>query len=130
MTPQLQQAIKLLQLSNIELSDFVDREIEQNPLLERDGGPADGGSDPVGDGAGGEAPGGLDGPGGMEANGLSADGLNGRDDGPGLAPSDGRTRDTVEMTSSDTMASSSEEYRDTSMKLPAATSRRTPESPQ
>ncbi|WP_454017260.1 hypothetical protein [Azospirillum sp. Marseille-Q6669] len=31
MTPQLQQAIKLLQLSNIELSDFVDREIEQNP---------------------------------------------------------------------------------------------------
>ncbi|MFP5514595.1 MAG: RNA polymerase factor sigma-54 [Alphaproteobacteria bacterium] len=113
MTPQLQQAIKLLQLSNIELSDFVDREIEQNPLLERDGGPADGGSDPVGDGAGGEAPGGLDGPGGMEANGLSIDGLNGRDDGPGLAPSDGRTRDTVEMTSSDTLASSSEAPLDT-----------------
>jgi RNA polymerase sigma-54 factor len=113
MTPQLQQAIKLLQLSNIELSDFVDREIEQNPLLERDGGPADGGSDLVGDGAGGEAPGGLDGPGGMEANGLSIDGLNGRDDGPGLAPSDGRTRDTVEMTSSDTLASSSEAPLDT-----------------
>ena len=36
MTPQLQQAIKLLQLSNMELSDYVDREIEQNPLLERD----------------------------------------------------------------------------------------------
>jgi RNA polymerase sigma-54 factor len=114
MTPQLQQAIKLLQLSNIELSDFVDREIEQNPLLERDGGSADGGSDPVvGDGAGGEAPGGLDGPGGMEANGLSIDGLNGRDDGPGPAPSDGRTRDTVEMTSSDTMTSSSESPLDT-----------------
>ncbi|MDR6769535.1 RNA polymerase factor sigma-54 [Azospirillum sp. BE72] len=113
MTPQLQQAIKLLQLSNIELSDFVDREIEQNPLLERDSGPSDGGSDPVGDGAGGEAPGGLDGPGGMEANGLSIDGLNGRDDGPGLAPSDGRTRDTVEMTSSDTLASSSEAPLDT-----------------
>ena len=113
MTPQLQQAIKLLQLSNIELSDFVDREIEQNPLLERDSGPGDGGSDPVGDGAGGEAPGGLDGPGGMEANGLSADGLNGRDDGPGMAPSDGRTRDTVEMTSSDTLASSSEAPLDT-----------------
>ncbi|MCM8735082.1 RNA polymerase factor sigma-54 [Azospirillum sp. A1-3] len=114
MTPQLQQAIKLLQLSNIELSDFVDREIEQNPLLERDSGPSDGGSDPVvGDGAGGEAPGGLDGPGGMEANGLSIDGLNGRDDGPALAPSDGRTRDTVEMTSSDTMASSSEAPLDT-----------------
>lgn len=113
MTPQLQQAIKLLQLSNIELSDFVDREIEQNPLLERDGGSADGGSDPVGDGAGGEAPGGLDGPGGMAANGLSADGLNGRDDGPALPMSDGRTRDTVEMTSSDTMASSSEAPLDT-----------------
>ena len=39
MTPQLQQAIKLLQLSNMELSDFIDREIEQNPLLERDEGP-------------------------------------------------------------------------------------------
>ncbi|NBC96177.1 MAG: RNA polymerase sigma-54 factor, partial [Deinococcus-Thermus bacterium] len=42
MTPQLQQAIKLLQLSNLELSAFVDQEIERNPLLERedaDGGP-------------------------------------------------------------------------------------------
>jgi RNA polymerase sigma-54 factor len=35
MTPQLQQAIKMLQLSNLELSDFVDAEIQQNPLLER-----------------------------------------------------------------------------------------------
>jgi len=34
MTPQLQQAIKLLQYSNIELVDFVTREIEKNPLLE------------------------------------------------------------------------------------------------
>ena len=32
MTPQLQQAIKLLQLSNLELADYVEREIEQNPL--------------------------------------------------------------------------------------------------
>ncbi|HMA49309.1 MAG TPA: RNA polymerase sigma-54 factor, partial [Magnetospirillaceae bacterium] len=40
MTPQLQQAIKLLQLSNIELSAFVEAELEQNPLLERDEGPA------------------------------------------------------------------------------------------
>lgn len=36
MTPQLQQAIKLLQLSNIELSDYVERELEQNPLLDRE----------------------------------------------------------------------------------------------
>jgi RNA polymerase sigma-54 factor len=36
MTPQLQQAIKLLQMSNMELSEFVAQEIEQNPLLESD----------------------------------------------------------------------------------------------
>jgi RNA polymerase sigma-54 factor len=34
MTPQLQQAIKMLQLSNLELSAFVEAEIEENPLLE------------------------------------------------------------------------------------------------
>jgi RNA polymerase sigma-54 factor len=36
MTPQLQQAIKLLQLSNIELNDYCESELEKNPLLERD----------------------------------------------------------------------------------------------
>ncbi len=36
MTPQLQQAIKLLQLSNLELSAYVEQELEQNPLLERE----------------------------------------------------------------------------------------------
>lgn len=36
MTPQLQQAIKLLQLSNIELTEFCEQELEKNPLLERD----------------------------------------------------------------------------------------------
>ena len=35
MTPQLQQAIKLLQLSNAELAEFIEAEIERNPLLER-----------------------------------------------------------------------------------------------
>jgi RNA polymerase sigma-54 factor len=35
MTPQLQQAIKLLQLSNLELSTYVEGELEQNPFLER-----------------------------------------------------------------------------------------------
>ena len=35
-TPQLQQAIKLLQLSNLELEDFVEAELERNPLLQRD----------------------------------------------------------------------------------------------
>ena len=36
MTPQLQQAIKLLQLSNVELTAFVEAELERNPLLERE----------------------------------------------------------------------------------------------
>ena len=36
MTPQLQQAIKLLQMSSMELQAFVDAELERNPLLERE----------------------------------------------------------------------------------------------
>jgi RNA polymerase sigma-54 factor len=36
MTPQLRQAIKLLQFSNMEVSAFVEAELEANPLLERD----------------------------------------------------------------------------------------------
>ena len=35
MTPQLQQAIKLLQLSNLELTEFVEQQLEENPFLER-----------------------------------------------------------------------------------------------
>ena len=41
MTPQLQQAIKLLQLSNVELAEYCEQELERNPLLERDDGPAE-----------------------------------------------------------------------------------------
>src|SRR5215469_7814522 len=36
MTPQLRQAIKLLQYSNVEVASFVEEELERNPLLERD----------------------------------------------------------------------------------------------
>jgi RNA polymerase sigma-54 factor len=36
MTPQLMQAIKLLQLSNLDLAAYVEGELERNPLLERD----------------------------------------------------------------------------------------------
>ena len=36
MTPQLQQAIKLLQLSNLDLGAYVETELERNPLLERE----------------------------------------------------------------------------------------------
>ena len=46
MTPQLQQAIKLLQLSNIELAAYVEGEVEQNPLLERDDSTPDAGEGP------------------------------------------------------------------------------------
>jgi len=46
MTPQLQQAIKLLQLSSLELSTYVDQQVEQNPFLETGDGNAPGeGSD-------------------------------------------------------------------------------------
>jgi RNA polymerase sigma-54 factor len=40
-TPQLQQAIKLLQLSNLELEAYVEGELERNPLLARDEGEAE-----------------------------------------------------------------------------------------
>ncbi|MCE7795953.1 RNA polymerase factor sigma-54 [Sphingobium sufflavum] len=45
MTPQLQQAIKLLALSNLELETFVGEELEKNPLLEM--GAEDGGDTPT-----------------------------------------------------------------------------------
>ena len=34
MTPQLRQAIKLLQFSNLELSSYIEEELEKNPFLE------------------------------------------------------------------------------------------------
>ncbi|MEN3976481.1 RNA polymerase factor sigma-54 [Emcibacter sp. SYSU 3D8] len=46
MTQQLQQAIKLLQLSSIDLVAFVEEQVESNPLLEFDYGPADAASPP------------------------------------------------------------------------------------
>ena len=48
MTPQLMQAIKLLQLSNLELTSYVEGELERNPLLERaesEGAPLEGEAD-------------------------------------------------------------------------------------
>ncbi len=51
MTPQLMQAIKLLQLSNLDLIAYVDAELERNPLLERTDSD-DGGEGPAPDTAG------------------------------------------------------------------------------
>ena len=45
LTPQLQQAIKLLQLSTVELEQEIDRYLLENPLLEREG--DDGESDAI-----------------------------------------------------------------------------------
>ncbi len=45
MTPQLQQAIKLLQLSHIDLEDLIAQELEENPALEETGPEDDGASD-------------------------------------------------------------------------------------
>jgi RNA polymerase sigma-54 factor len=61
MTPQLMQAIKLLQLSNLDLMAYVEEELEKNPLLERvsdDEGPAApaDGVDASGSGSEGEGP--------------------------------------------------------------------------
>lgn len=46
MTPQLLQAIKLLQLSHLDLTAYVENEIERNPLLERDAGEEAAGGEP------------------------------------------------------------------------------------
>ncbi|WP_333611349.1 RNA polymerase factor sigma-54 [Brevundimonas bullata] len=56
-TPQLQQAIKLLQLSNLELEAYVEAELEKNPLLQRDEGDqgGDGPAEPAEAAASGEA---------------------------------------------------------------------------
>lgn len=41
MTPQLQQSIKLLQLTTAELISYIDEELEKNPFLQEDGDDAD-----------------------------------------------------------------------------------------
>jgi RNA polymerase sigma-54 factor len=114
MTPQLQQAIKLLQLSNMELSDFVDREIEQNPLLERD----EGDHGPSDQGPGDHSPGDR----ASRADGIEGAGSDGRGeppaggDGGGAASGEdggGPVRDTVDLTSSGTMPSGADAPLDT-----------------
>ena len=55
LTPQLAQAIKLLQLSNLELEAFIAEELSKNPLLEAAGGEGDSEA-PDADGDSDEAP--------------------------------------------------------------------------
>lgn len=74
MTPQLQQAIRLLQLSNLELVDFVEAELERNPLLEREEQTASTRSSDDGDGANTQGDGRDDGgDGGGDSGGDSGD---------------------------------------------------------
>jgi RNA polymerase sigma-54 factor len=47
LTPQLMQSIRLLQLSHLELNDFVDAELLRNPLLEREDGGEPGDAEPA-----------------------------------------------------------------------------------
>jgi RNA polymerase sigma-54 factor len=54
MTPQLQQAIRLLALSNLEVESFIAEELERNPLLDSVGGTE--GDDPAADAAEPQAP--------------------------------------------------------------------------
>jgi RNA polymerase sigma-54 factor len=49
MTPQLQQAIKLLALSNLEVETFIAEEIEKNPLLEAGAAEAEPAPEPAAD---------------------------------------------------------------------------------
>src|SRR5882724_7781246 len=48
LTPQLQQSIKLLQLSTIELNQEIERVLMENPVLEREDGHEEHGSAPSG----------------------------------------------------------------------------------
>ena len=56
LTPQLLQAIKLLQMPNLELTQFIENELASNPLLERAEEREDPYSEPPDDAGDAEAP--------------------------------------------------------------------------
>jgi RNA polymerase sigma-54 factor len=73
MTPQLMQAIKLLQLGSMDLVAYVEAELERNPLLERDeAGDGDGGERGDSERGDGERDGGERGDGAAEPDGGEA----------------------------------------------------------
>ena len=85
MTPQLQQAIKLLQLSSADLAAYVEEELQQNPMLEADDRSEQDRQEAERDGAGTE-----DGPG--PSDGIAEDSLR---------------ADTLAMTDTDTIPAES-----------------------
>jgi RNA polymerase sigma-54 factor len=107
MTPQLMQAIKLLQLSNLDLTTYVEGELERNPLLERVEGEGAGEGDSERRGAGADA---SPAPDTAAADWGPGDQFNGRDrtDRDGLAPErPGADLDDVPPADTDAAASRS-----------------------
>ena len=113
MTPQLQQAIKLLQLSNVELVAYVEQELEQNPFLERQDangdGPEDGGisstsADAAPDTAAAQSDATTAEPGAVDASGAETRNDAGGDE--GLSAGD---RELSESASGESMPSGNEE---------------------
>jgi RNA polymerase sigma-54 factor len=48
MTPQLRDAIAMLQMNNLDLSEYLEKEMEHNPFLEKDeSAPSDSGEKPT-----------------------------------------------------------------------------------
>jgi RNA polymerase sigma-54 factor len=90
MTPQLQQAIKLLQLNNLEVGAFLEAELERNPMLETDDF--------------------------SDENASASQLLSGVDREPAETPTafDGANADTVTLTNQDAMAEGNEAPLDTS----------------
>jgi RNA polymerase sigma-54 factor len=115
MTPQLQQAIKLLALSNLEIEGFIAEEIEKNPLLETGGGD----SEPTIDS--GEP--GLD-PGAERDGPATVDELVMTGDGIGDAPldMDFNSENLHQDSASDTMAGNDSRGMDGSLGLTGASS--------
>lgn len=90
MTPQLMQAIKLLQLSNLDLVAFVEEELERNPLLER--ADHDGAADPGEPSSGGTEAGQAEFSGSDDGD-YTGDGPDGTSDGFQSASEDWMNRD-------------------------------------
>ncbi len=91
MTPQLMQAIKLLQLSNLDLVAYVDAELERNPLLE----PSN---------ADGEAAPGTSGAQGADKPAEAGEAWNGSDSEPSGEAKAERAEDHIDDTSPDDAA--------------------------
>jgi RNA polymerase sigma-54 factor len=108
MTPQLQEAIRLLQMSNFELTAYVEEELEQNPLLERDEPDRD---EPNRDEPNRDEPNREDAAPAAEPNGL-ADDAGATDDG-GFDDGAGTPADSMELANADSLPADGDSPLDT-----------------